>query len=206
MAQRPQVPMLFSGSPLARTGIDPFSIMDRLLGEMVRGGDGARGTGETPAIMAPRIDISETGSDIKVRAELPGVDSKDVEVIVTDDLLTIRGEKRIVRHEDQENFHLVERAYGSFARNIRLPFKVAPNDVDADFENGVLTVTLKKPAEAQRRTNRIEVRGASQSGSGPGQTLKDAASELRSANAPQSGGGRQEESTGQAATTGSGQR
>lgn len=206
MAQRTQVPMLFSGSPLARTGIDPFSIMDRLLGEMVRGGDGPRGTGETPAIMAPRIDISETASDIKVRAELPGVGSKDVEVIVTDDLLTIRGEKQIVRDEDRENFHLVERAYGSFARNIRLPFKVDPNDVDADFENGVLTVTLKKPTEAHRRTNRIEVRGAGQSDSGPSQALKDAASELRSANASQPDGGPQPENTGQAATTGSYQR
>ncbi|MBP2305225.1 Hsp20 family protein [Azospirillum melinis] len=188
MAQRSQLPSLFAGSPFPWSGADPFSMlqreMGRLLGEAARGGGALVQTAETPAIMAPRIDISESESDIKVRAELPGVDPQDVEVTATEDLLTIRGEKRVVRDEGQEHFHLVERAYGAFVRNIRLPFKVDPGQVQANFENGVLTIALPKPTELQPRTSRIEVKGAGQPGASE-QTLKSAADEMRTANAPQ---------------------
>jgi len=201
MTQRSQIPMLFGASPFARSGVDPFSIMDRLIGEVARSGSGLPGTAETPAMMAPRIDISESDRDIKVRAELPGVDQKDVEVVVTEDLLSIRGEKRFERDETQENFHLVERSYGSFARNIRLPFKVDPNEAQANVENGVLTITLPKPVEQQPRMRRIEVRGAGQQSGVSDRSLKSAAGEMRSANAPEpatAGEGHEQESAGPA--------
>ncbi len=205
MAQRSQLPMPSGGFPFARAGLDPFSIMDRLLGEVARGG-GLPGMAETPALMTPRIDISETDSDIKVCAELPGIDEKDVEVTVTDDLLSIRGEKRIERDESRENFHLVERAHGSFARNIRLPFKVDTGEVQADFENGVLTITVPKPAEQQPRSSRIAIRSAGRSGASSGPSLKSAADEMRSANAPETGKAEEGRKAGSGAKAGADKR
>lgn len=105
-----------------------------------------------------RLDVSETEKEFKVTAELPGVDQKDVDVTLTDDLLTIKGEKKIEDERKDDNYHSVERAYGSFARSLRLPFSADPEDVDAKFDKGVLTISVKKPAEAQKPSKKIEIK------------------------------------------------
>jgi HSP20 family protein len=111
--------------------------------------------------MSPQINISETNSEIRVAAELPGVDADNLEVDVIDDMLMIRGEKAFERGADDENFHLLERAYGAFQRTVQLPFDPAPDQVRANFENGVLTVVIPK-GEQQQRMRRIEVKSGAQ--------------------------------------------
>jgi len=106
----------------------------------------------------PRMDISETDKAIEITAELPGLEKKDVELNVTDNLLTIRGEKKNEREEKNKDYHLVERSYGSFSRSVELPAGVKTEDIAAEIANGVLTVTVQKPAPKQAK--QIEIKSA----------------------------------------------
>ena len=112
------------------------------------------------ALITPQINVSETDTEIRVTAELPGVDLDDLEVDVMDDMLVIRGEKRLERSDEDENFHFVECAYGSFQRTVQLPFAADPDQVQANFENGVLSVTVPK-SDQQQRVHRIDVQHGS---------------------------------------------
>ena len=105
-----------------------------------------------------KIDLSETDKDIRVTAELPGVDEKDVEVTLSGDLLTIKGEKKVEEERKKEDYHVVERSYGAFERTFRLPYAVAEKDIAAEFDKGVLKVVLPKPAEARAETKKIAVK------------------------------------------------
>ncbi|MDA8052511.1 MAG: Hsp20/alpha crystallin family protein [Rhodospirillales bacterium] len=106
----------------------------------------------------PAVDLTESDQAYKVAAELPGMTEKDVEVSVTDDILVIKGEKREDREEKTENRHVSERAYGSFRRSFSLPAGIDYDKMAASFANGVLTVTLPKAPEAQRKEKKIEVK------------------------------------------------
>ena len=162
---RSLVPFGFGGTQLARRGSadDPFISfrreMDRLFDDFVSGRGMTRWPGEGAGVDL-RFDVAETDNEVKVTAELPGVDEKDVEVTLTDDLLTIKGEKKREQEKKEESYHMVERSYGSFARSLRLPFPVDQSKVEARFRNGVLTVTLPKPPEAQKPAQRIEIKAA----------------------------------------------
>lgn len=105
-----------------------------------------------------RLDLAESESEVVVKAELPGVDPKDVEINVTGNVLTLRGEKKSDREESGRDFHFVERQYGSFHRSIPLPTAVDADRVAAEYKNGVLTVTLPKHPDA--RPKRIPLRKA----------------------------------------------
>jgi HSP20 family protein len=118
-----------------------------------------RPSGNTdPAMLMPRMEVRDTEKELHVIAELPGVTEKDVEVALDDDMLTIRGEKKLEREEKQENMHFTERSYGTFQRSLRLPYRVEPNQVKATFENGVLTVTMPKNS-AREKARKIPVQG-----------------------------------------------
>lgn len=106
----------------------------------------------------PRMDISETDKAIEITAELPGLEKKDVELNVADNLLTIRGEKKNEREEKNKDYHLVERSYGSFSRSVELPAGVKAEDITAEIANGVLKVTVQKPAPKQAK--QIEIKTA----------------------------------------------
>ena len=106
---------------------------------------------------APRIDVSETDAELKIEAELPGVDEKDLEVVLSDGRLTIKGEKKAEKEEKKKDYHLVERSYGSFARSIGLPFEADPGQVKASFAKGVLTVTVPKPPEVKAKEKKIQI-------------------------------------------------
>ena len=112
----------------------------------------------SPSALSGPKSSRETEKEIRVSAELPGVGEQDVDISLNDDVLTIRGEKKFERTDDKENFHFVERSYGTFQRSLRLPFPVDPEQVQASFENGVLTVTLPKTGR-QERSRRIQVQG-----------------------------------------------
>lgn len=100
----------------------------------------------------PKIDVSETKDAMIVKAEVPGVDQKDISVSLQDGVLTIKGEKSEEKEEKDKRYHRVERSYGSFARAIRLPSAVDGSKVSATFKDGVLTVTLPKTGEAKGTT------------------------------------------------------
>jgi HSP20 family protein len=108
-------------------------------------------------VVTPQIEVSETDKEIQITAELPGIDPKDVDVTLVDDVLTIRGEKQAQQEDKERDYHLTERSYGTFARYLRLPFHADPQQVRASFKDGVLTLTIPKPEEAQQKVHRIAV-------------------------------------------------
>ena len=99
---------------------------------------------------APKLDVSETKDAMVVTAEMPGVDPKEIEVALTGDLLTLKGEKE--SEEKEERYHRVERTYGAFLRSVRLPVAVDGSKVTATFKNGVLVVTLPKTPASKGTT------------------------------------------------------
>jgi HSP20 family protein len=109
---------------------------------------------------APPVDIFETGQNLVMKVELPGIDPKDVEIRVEDNTLYIRGERKFEKDVNEENFHRVERSYGSFARSFTLPSTVDHERVTANYEDGVLTLTLAKREEAKPKTIKIQVAGS----------------------------------------------
>ena len=143
---------------------DPFNeimslrqAMDRLLeesvvrpGRLVAGGEGG----------GVDLDVIEQSDAVLVKASLPGVRPEDVDITVQNNVLTIRGETREERESGEGRYHRRERRFGSFVRQVLLPVEVDPNACDANFENGVLTITL--PKSEQARPRRIAIRGAGQ--------------------------------------------
>ena len=99
----------------------------------------------------PTVDISETETGFEVRAELPGVSENDVNVSVSDNVLTVKGEKRQEMEKEGKDYHRMERRYGSFQRSFTLPRHVETSDIKAEFKDGVLTLEIPK-AEAAKPT------------------------------------------------------
>jgi len=125
-----------------------------------------RGFGVEPVseqTFAPRVDIRETEDEVRVVADLPGLDEKDVDVSLEGDVLTLRGhreEEKTEGEEGERGWHRVQRYRGSFERSFRLPFEVDPEAVKASYRQGVLTVVLPKPVEEKPRHRQIPVTSA----------------------------------------------
>jgi HSP20 family protein len=155
-----------SRSP-ARWG-DPFvdlqREMNRVFDDVFRGFGIAPSGGDGTAMVAPRIDIDESDRAIEISAELPGVKMEEVEVSIAGDVLTIRGEKRCARKD--ERACVSERFYGKFQRAVQLPFAPEPDQVHAQFDNGVLKIALPKQEQSQR-THKIQVRSHAGGGETP---------------------------------------
>ena len=160
---------LSNRSDLTR-GEDPFSQMQREIGRVVedafRGMPALRaGLGAGPgAGFAPSLDVKETPQGLELTAELPGVKEEEIHLSMEGETLTLRGEKREEKTSEEGGVHLQERSFGRFQRSLRLPFAPDPAAVTARFENGVLHVTLPRPAQAQVKDNRIPIRGSGQAG------------------------------------------
>jgi HSP20 family protein len=107
--------------------------------------------------LTPRIDVSETDKKVEVTVELPGVDEKDIDISLSDDLLTIKGEKKSETEKTEKNYHLVERSYGSFERMTRLPCEVEADKVKAEFKSGVLKISLPKSPAAKAKSHKIAI-------------------------------------------------
>jgi HSP20 family protein len=192
-----------SGFPAPMSGFDPFTTLHREMNRLFD--DALRGWPSSPAssggggnVMAPRINVSETENEIRVEAELPGVSEKDVNIELVDDLLTIRGEKQAQHEGKNQNYHIVERSFGSFARSIRLPFSPQPNQVKAEFTNGVLHITMPKSA-AQEKVHRIQVQPGSGSAGQGGTTQAQGGAGQGGSASSQSGQGTQQTGSGKAA-------
>ncbi len=146
---------------VARREPNPFSFLQQEIDRLFEGV--TRGFPSFPAFSGaganlPRMDVSETDKSIEIEAELPGLETKDVQINLSDNVLTIRGERKNEREEKDKDYHLVERSYGSFSRSVELPQGVKPEDVSAEIAKGVLKVTVKKPAPKQSK--QIEIKPA----------------------------------------------
>ena len=136
--------------------------IDRVFDEFWRGFDLApfgrfeRGFG----IASPHVDIAETDTEIEVSVELPGMDENDIDVSLTDEALTVKGEKKAEREERKKDYFVSERSFGSFQRSIPLPRGLDGDKASAKFEKGVLTVTVPRSAEAQARVKKIAVKAS----------------------------------------------
>ena len=145
------------GSQLARRD-DPFNLLrsqiNRVFDDAFDGGRWPMGDG---SVFAPQLDVTDTDKEVKVCAELPGIEAKDLDVNVTDDMLTISGEKRSERSSDEKGRHWTERTYGSFERTIPLPAEVDGDKAKTEFKNGILRITLPKRPDGKARAKKINV-------------------------------------------------
>jgi HSP20 family protein len=137
---------------------------DQLFNRMVRTWslgflEPAAGSGQLRALStvehAPKVEVQENGKTYTITVELPGVEQKDVKVLVEDDVLTISGEKHVERTD--EKTHYSERSYGSFSRAFTLPSDADRNDISANFAKGVLALRIGKSANGHERARQIEV-------------------------------------------------
>jgi HSP20 family protein len=104
---------------------------------------------------APAVDIYETENEVVLTAEIPGVDEKDIEIKVEDSTLTLKGERKFEKETKEENYHRIERAYGSFFRSFTLPAYVDQDKIEAEHENGVLKIRMPKKAELKPKKVKI---------------------------------------------------
>ena len=140
----------------------PFNDFDSMRREMDRLWDSlyegtVEGRPREDSVWLPSVDVSETKSDIVVKAELPGMDPKDIDVSLSDGHLMIKGQKKHEKEEKDEDYHFVERSYGSFVRAVHLPKQVKNEKISASYKNGVLKIVLPKSEEAKTKEVKIKV-------------------------------------------------
>jgi HSP20 family protein len=144
------------------TELAPFREFERMRTDMDRLWDsffegGLRKRGGEGGEWLPSLDVSETKNDLVVKAEVPGMDAKDIDISLSDGVLTIKGEKKQEKEEKEDDYHLVERSYGAFVRSVRLPREVLDDKVNASYKDGVLKITLPKSEEAKKKEIKIKV-------------------------------------------------
>ena len=105
----------------------------------------------------PPVDVYEDENSIQVRLEVPGIDEKDIDIRLENNVLTVHGERKFEKEEKEENFHRIERRYGSFTRSFTLPSTVNSEDVQADYDKGVLKIRLAKRAEAKPKQIKVNI-------------------------------------------------
>src|SRR6516225_1473632 len=143
--------------PFAEMRAEMDHLFDRFLGGSFFGRPAPSGRAEPAAALAPNVDIRENDKEIILEAELPGIDEKDVELVVRDGVLSLKGEKKLERDEKKDNYHLVERSYGSFERSFQLPDSTDEAQIKAEFNKGVLRVIVPKRAEAVKVEKKIPI-------------------------------------------------
>ena len=105
----------------------------------------------------PKVDFIETENGFRISAELPGMDDKDVDVTLDDGVLTLKGEKKIVKEDKHQDYYNVERSYGSFQRSFKVPEIIDQDKIDASFTKGILTIKLPKTPEANKEVKSIPI-------------------------------------------------
>ena len=105
----------------------------------------------------PTVDIFEDGNDVVVKAELPGIKKEDIEVNISDDVITISGEKKSEEKVEKKDYYRLERTFGSFTRSLQLPAETQTDKAKASFRDGILEVRMPKPEAAVRKVKKIQV-------------------------------------------------
>jgi len=113
-------------------------------------------------VLSPRVDVVENEKGLEITAELPGVDQKDIELDLNEGMLTLKAEHKKEKEEggDDQRYHVVERAYGTFVRRFAIPFEPDQDRVEANFDNGVLKVSIPRSPEAEKHTRKIEIKSS----------------------------------------------
>jgi len=130
--------------------------MNRLFDESVRNvkpGDEALSS----AIWSPAVDIYETDDEVVVKAELPEVNQKDIDIQIENNTITLRGERKFNKETKKENFHRIERAYGSFSRSFTLPGTIDQERIRADYKDGILKISMPKREETKPKQIKVAV-------------------------------------------------
>ena len=152
---------------------DPFRELNTLQDRMNRlfqdsfGPQGSRS--DEPLVsgaFVPAVDVYKDEHNVVIKLEAPGIDQKDIDIRVENQVLTIRGERNFERTEKQENFQRVERQYGSFSRSFTLPNSLDTDSVNAEYANGVLKITMAKRAEAKPKQIKVNIAQKSLEGKG----------------------------------------
>ncbi len=151
---------MFDLLPFKRQGAVPnvFSEMDDTLKKMWYGFPFHNLEEDMDVAWSPRLDVSETDNGLEIVADLPGMDKKDINVSLEENLLTIKGEKKEEKERKDKHYHTIERRSGSFYRAIRLPVEVEKDKVEAAFKDGVLTLRLPKSKESTKKVAQIEIK------------------------------------------------
>lgn len=161
MAIKNLIPSGKKSVPVKREEYNPFAFlrheMNRLFDNFFRGFE-IEPFESRLGTFSPKVDVKETDKEIKVSAELPGMEDKDIEVSLSKDTLTIKGEKKEEKEDKGKDYYHMERSYGSFSRVVPLPNEVDADKAKAQFKKGLLTVTLPKTAKAIKETKKISVK------------------------------------------------
>ena len=161
MTIRNLVPFGKKSVPARREEEKPFALLrreiDSLFDNFFRGFDIEPFESRMGAF-TPQVDVTENDKEIKISAELPGMDEKDIDLSLQNDMLTIKGEKKEEKEDKGKDYYRMERSYGSFIRTIPLPVEVETDKVEAKFKKGVLSITLPKTAKAVAETKKIAVK------------------------------------------------
>jgi HSP20 family protein len=140
------------------TRFDPYATLQGRINRLFRDSQGPEGQETlTSTAFAPPVDVYEDEHTITLKIEVPGIDEKDIDVQVEKDTLTVHGERKFEKDEKEENYRRVERQYGSFTRTFTLPTTVDHENIQADYEKGVLKVKLAKKAEAKPKQIKVNV-------------------------------------------------
>ena len=142
---------------------EPFRDLSALQNRMNRLFEAQYGGGReeslTTGAFVPAVDVYEDEHSIQLKLEVPGIDEKDLDIKVENNVLSVSGERKLEKEEKEENFHRVERRYGSFTRSFTLPSTVSTDDIQADYDHGVLKIRLAKRAEAKPKQIKVSVGG-----------------------------------------------
>ena len=140
------------------TRIDPFRELASLFENFA---EPRTGKGElTAGSFVPAVDVYEDEHNLVLKLEVPGVNEEDLNIQAENNTLTVKGERSFEKEEKEENFHRIERRYGSFQRTFRLPNTVDSDKIDAHYDKGVLKITVAKKAEAKPKQIKVGVNGA----------------------------------------------
>ena len=136
-----------------------FSVLQDRLNRLFQDslGTGHEETLATSGAFVPAVDVYEDEHNVTLKLEVPGIDEKDIDVRLENNTLTVRGERKFEKEEKEENFHRIERSYGSFTRSFTLPSTVDAEKVEADYDKGVLKIRLARKAEAKPKQIKVNI-------------------------------------------------
>jgi len=162
MTLRELMPFSKKTLPIRHETENPFALfrqdMDTMFEDFIRGFDIDPVWTRKMSSFTPRVDVTESEKEISVAAELPGMDEKDIDITVSRDALTIKGEKKEEREENGKDYYRMERSYGSFSRTIPLPVEVETDHAEASYKKGILSIKIPKSARAIEEKKKIAVK------------------------------------------------
>jgi HSP20 family protein len=148
--------------PVKRDYENPFALshhgMDTLFDDFFRGFEIDPFFGRHSVSFSPKVDITESDTEIRVSAELPGINEKDIDITLNHDSLTIKGEKKEEKEDKGKDYYRMERSYGSFCRSIPIPVEIETDKVKASYKKGILTIKIPKSPKSIEETRKITVK------------------------------------------------